>query len=162
MAQLAARLLWEQEAGSSSLPTPTMNSPDMTPAERELSRARYVSLTTWRRDGRPVATPVWVVPFEGGWAFTTGGEAGKVKRLRRDARASLQVCDRRGRITEGATVYEGAAIVLDGDDAERVAAAVRDKYTIGWALLSLWERGQKILGRDDGIADRAIKVTLHC
>lgn len=133
----------------------------MSPAERELSSARYVSLTTWRRDGRPVATPVWVVPFEGGWAFTTGGESGKVKRLRRDARASLQVCDRRGRIAPGTTVHEGAAIILDGDDARRVAAVVREKYKIGWALLSLWERTQKILGRDDGIADRAIKVTLH-
>jgi hypothetical protein len=104
---------------------------------------------------------VWVVPFEGGWAFTTGGEAGKVKRLRNDARATLQVCDRRGRITEGSTVHEGAAIILDGDDYARVAALVRDKYKVGWALLSLWERAQKLLGRDDGIADRAIKVTLH-
>ena len=161
MAQLAARLLWEQEAGSSSLPTPTMNSPESSPAEKELVQARYVSFTTWRRDGRPVSTPVWIVPFEGGWAFTTGGESGKVKRLRRDARATLQVCDRRGRVADGATTHEGAAIVLDGDDAERVAAAVREKYKIGWALLSLWERTQKILGRDDGIADRAIKVTLH-
>ncbi len=104
---------------------------------------------------------MWIVPFEGGWAFTTGGEAGKVKRLRRDARATLQVCDRRGRVADGATTFEGAAIVLDGDDAERVAAAVRQKYKIGWTLLSLWERTQKMLGRDDGIADRAIKVTLH-
>lgn len=138
-----------------------MNSSEMTPAERELTGARYVSFTTWRRDGRAVATPVWIVPFEGGWAFTTGGEAGKVKRLRRDARATLQVCDRRGRVAEGATVYEGAAIVLDGDDAERVADAVRNKYKIGWALLSGWTRLQTLLGRDDGIADRAIKVTLH-
>ncbi|MEY2965996.1 MAG: hypothetical protein RLY50_46, partial [Actinomycetota bacterium] len=36
-----------------------------------------------------------------------------------------------------------------------------DKYKVGWALLSVWERAQKLLGRDDGIADRAIKVTLH-
>lgn len=129
--------------------------------EQELAAARYVSLTTFRRDGTAVATPVWVVPFEGGWAFTTGGEAGKVKRLRRDARATLEVCDRRGRVAAGATVFEGAAIVLDGDDAGRVAAAIRDKYKIGWAMLTAWVRVQKVLGRDDGIADRAIKVTLH-
>ena len=133
----------------------------MTPADHELAAARYVSFTTWRRDGRAVSTPVWIVPFEGGWAFTTGGEAGKVKRLRRDARATVQACDRRGRIAEGATVFEGAAIVLEDSDAKRVEDAVRAKYKIGWALLTVWERAQKILGRDDGIADRAIKVTLH-
>ncbi|MGA0863614.1 MAG: PPOX class F420-dependent oxidoreductase [Ilumatobacteraceae bacterium] len=137
-----------------------MSSHDKT-SHDDLSGARYVSFTTFRRDGSPVSTPVWVVPFEGGWAFTTGGEAGKVKRLRNDARATLQVCDRRGRVADGTTVHEGAAIILHGDDYERVAALVRDKYKVGWALLSVWERAQKLLGRDDGIADRAIKVTLH-
>ena len=71
----------------------------------------------------------------------------------------------RGRFTvqlaDGTSVYEGAAIVLNSDDTDRVAAAVRDKYKIGWALLSAWTRIQTMLGRDDGIADRAIKVTLH-
>jgi hypothetical protein len=27
--------------------------------------SRYIALTTYRRDGRPVTTPVWAVPLEG-------------------------------------------------------------------------------------------------
>ena len=59
------------------------------------------------------------------------------------------------------TPQEGAAIILEGDDTARVSRAVSTKYKIGWALLSTWTRLQQMLGRDDGIADRAIKVTLH-
>lgn len=61
-----------------------------------LAASRYVSLTTFRKDGTPVATPVWVVALEGElWVWTNPG-AGKVKRLRRSARAAIAPCRMRG------------------------------------------------------------------
>ena len=68
----------------------------------DLDTAKYVSFVTYKKDGTPVATPVWVVPFEGGYAFTTDPDAYKVKRLRNDARATLTVCDMRGKIAPNA------------------------------------------------------------
>ena len=63
---------------------------------------RYLSLETYRRDGRGVATPLWFVAAPGGeptlYVYTLSG-SGKVKRLRRSSEARIAPCDARGRIT---------------------------------------------------------------
>ena len=35
---------------------------------------KYVSFVSSKKDGTPAATAVWLVPFEGGYAFTTDAE----------------------------------------------------------------------------------------
>jgi PPOX class probable F420-dependent enzyme len=63
-----------------------------------LENEKDVLLTTFRRDGRAVSTPVWLVPMsDGEFGFSTGGNSGKAKRLRHTPRVTLQGCDRRGR-----------------------------------------------------------------
>ena len=165
MAQLVARLLWEQEAGSSSLPTPTMSSDAQSsrqprPSLEDLAQARYVSFTTFRRNGSPVATPVWIVPFDGGFAFTTEMNSGKVKRLRHDARCTVRVCDMRGRVADGATIFDGAAVVLDQTRTEQVTDLIKSKYRIGWMMLSVVETLRSLRRSRRETVDCAIKVTL--
>ena len=126
----------------------------------DLDTAKYVSFVTFKKDGSPVATPVWVVPFEGGYAFTTEPNAFKVKRLRNDARATLTVCNMRGAIAEGATVHIGAAVVLNESDAQRVDALIRKKYSIGHRMLGVMSVLKKIAGKGSTAGDAAIKVTL--
>ena len=126
----------------------------------DLDSAKYVSFVTYKKDGTPVAAPVWVVPFEGGYAFTTDPDSFKIKRLRRDARATLTVCDVRGKIKEGATVHIGAAVVLDDDDAEDVAKLIRKKYVIGTKLLGVYSLIKKLKGSGSTAGEAAIKVTL--
>ena len=127
----------------------------------DLDSAKYVSFVTYKKDGTPVATPVWVVPFEGGYAFTTEPNAYKVRRLRNDARATLTVCDMRGKISEGATTHIGSAVVLSKDDAEKVSKLIEKKYSIGTKLLGVMSFVKKILGKGSTAGDGAIKVTLH-
>ena len=93
----------------------------------DLDKAKYVSFVTYKKDGNAVAAPVWVVPFEGGYAFTTDPDAFKVKRLRNDARATLTVCDMRGKIAEGAVVHTGAAVILNEADTKRVDALIQNE-----------------------------------
>ena len=38
----------------------------------ELDDAKYIALTTFKRDGSAVITPVWVVPCETGYRVVTG------------------------------------------------------------------------------------------
>ena len=48
-----------------------------------LADARYLSLTTFRKDGTPVATPVWVVSDDGRRLLVwTGADTWKAKRIR--------------------------------------------------------------------------------
>ena len=126
----------------------------------DLDTAKYVSFVTYKKDGTPVATPVWVVPFEGGYAFTTDPDAYKVKRLRNDARATLTICDMRGKIAPDAIVYSGAALVLDEADTQRVDALIRKKYSIGYRMIGVMSVLKKIAGKGSTAGDAAIKVTV--
>lgn len=126
----------------------------------DLDSAKYVSFVTYKKDGTPVAAPVWVVPFQGGYAFTTDPDSFKIKRLRNDARATLTVCNARGKIVEGAVVHIGAAVVLDEDDAEEVARLISKKYVIGTKLLGIYSFVKKLKGSGSTAGDAAIKVTL--
>jgi uncharacterized protein len=127
----------------------------------EIDSARYVSFVSYKKDGSPVATPVWIVPFEGGYAFTSAPEAYKIRRIRNDARATLAICDMRGKVPHDAKVYLGSAVVLDPKSTQQVEDLINKKYWIGTKLLTLMSLVKKILGKGATAGDAAIKVTLH-
>jgi PPOX class probable F420-dependent enzyme len=79
----------------------------------EIVRSQYVSLTTFRRDGTPVATPVWHVVDGDELVVISEADAWKVKRIRNNDRVVVTVCDLRGRIKPGAATAEGTARLLD-------------------------------------------------
>jgi hypothetical protein len=108
-----------------------------------------------------VATPVWIVPFDGGYAFTTHVEAYKIRRIRNDARVTLSICDRRGKVPADAKVYLGSAVILDSDEAKKVEHLINKKYWIGTKLLNVFYAMKKIVGKNTSEGDAAIKVTLH-
>lgn len=126
----------------------------------EIDNARYISFLTYKRDGSPIATPVWVVPYENGYAFTTEANAYKVRRIRNDARASIAACDMRGKVAPTATWFHGAAVVLNKEQTAEVIALINKKYTIGTKLLALMDHFRKIIGKSGESGDGAIKVTL--
>ncbi|MGW6710708.1 PPOX class F420-dependent oxidoreductase [Streptomyces sp. NPDC054956] len=95
----------------------------------ELGKARYVSLTTFRKDGTPVATPVWAVADGGELYVWTRSDSWKVKRIARDGRVTVVACDVRGRVVEGAAVFEGEARLLDEAGLTRVRKLMSRKYT---------------------------------
>jgi PPOX class probable F420-dependent enzyme len=71
--------------------------------------AKFVSLTTRRRSGESVPTPVWAVVEEGDvWVVSRG--PGKVKRIANDPAVTLALCSMQGRVT-GQPVAGRAAIV---------------------------------------------------
>jgi PPOX class probable F420-dependent enzyme len=97
----------------------------------DLERARYISLTTFKRDGTPVSSPVWLAGTAGTYVFTTGDKAWKTRRLSRNSSVEVHVCDLRGRVKPNAVHYLGTGEVAISPDA--VAAAERElsaKY--GW------------------------------
>ena len=87
---------------------------------------KYVLLTTFRKNGDGVATPVWIVSLPDGTAgFTTEVDSGKVKRIRNNPSVTLQPCNLRGKVTADAEVVTATADVLLGADARPVTKAVR-------------------------------------
>ena len=100
-----------------------------------IGSARYALLTTYRRDGRAVATPLWVVRDGEAVAVWTPTGSGKIKRIRRDARVQIGPCDFQGRPT-GEQV-PGVAVLLDRDGTARIRGLLARKYGL-IARLTLW------------------------
>jgi PPOX class probable F420-dependent enzyme len=126
----------------------------------DLDGAKYVSFTSYKGDGSPRSLPVWVTPFEGGYAFTTDADAFKVKRVRHDARVTIAVSNFKGVVKSDAPIYTGAAVILSGDDAARVAFLIKKKYRVTYTLITLNNVLKRIRGKDDGSGETAIKVML--
>ncbi|MEV7464986.1 PPOX class F420-dependent oxidoreductase [Streptomyces kronopolitis] len=102
----------------------------------EVARSPYVSLVTFRRNGTPVATPVWAVAEGGELLVWTRDDSGKVKRLRNGARVTVTPCDVRGRIAEGVQSLEGTGRLLEGSAAlGRVRKAMARKYGLRFRLM---------------------------
>jgi len=101
-----------------------------------LAGEKYISLTTFKQDGTPVATPVWVVSDDGRRLLVwTGPQTWKVKRLRRDPRVIVSASDLRGR-TRGES-YEGVGRLLDIPQGSLVEPLLDRKYGVTRRLLGM-------------------------
>ena len=128
----------------------------------DLDRARYISLTTFKKDGSPVSSPVWITGAGGTYEFTTGGKAWKTLRLLRNPSVRVQVCDMRGRVEPQASTYVGMGEVASSADA--VAAAERAlaaKY--GWQFhgIKIFEGLKGRLSRKGDAHQVAIRLSLR-
>ena len=97
------------------------------------ARPSYVSLATFRRDGREVRTPVWIAGAGGRLYVYTNAKSGKVKRVRTNGRARLAACDARGKLVQPERWLDARARLLTDPAAmEPGFAALLAKY--GWQL----------------------------
>ncbi|MFG2043267.1 PPOX class F420-dependent oxidoreductase [Dactylosporangium sp. NPDC048998] len=99
----------------------------------EIGRAGYVSLTTYRKNGTGVATPVWHALHDGELFVVSNADAWKVRRIRNDARVSVTVCDVRGRVRPGAPTAAGTARLLDEAGTAAARGYVARKYFLSRA-----------------------------
>ena len=103
-----------------------------------LEGARYVRLTSYRRNGTAVHTPFGPMFRDGKVYCFTNAASGKVKRVRREPKVELAPCTRRGETT-GPSV-EGRARVLAGAEGEALAAAFQEHWLRQYGLI--WRIGR--------------------
>jgi uncharacterized protein len=115
-----------------------------------LGEPRYLLVTTFRRDGTAVPTPVWTVRDGHSLLVWSAAEAGKVKRIRNNPSVRLAPCDMRGKPT-GAEVA-GTAELLSGAESRAAQRAVTGRYGIVGRLTALGSRLRR--GADGGIGIR--------
>ena len=120
----------------------------------DLGREQFVSLTTFRRSGEGVPTPVWVAPEGTGLVVTTMAGTGKVKRIRRTSRVTLRPCSRSGAVAPGAPeVTATATVVEDPEEVRRLTRLLTTKYGLLARTFFLVERlpfrqrGQRVILR---------------
>jgi PPOX class probable F420-dependent enzyme len=92
-----------------------------------LDKEKCLSLTTFRKSGEVVVTPVWFAESKGIIYVGTGANAGKIKRIRHTERVTLAACTMSGKVT-GSEIEGIARIVSESEEISVAEAALAKKY----------------------------------
>ena len=118
---------------------------------------KYLSLESYRKDGRAVATPVWFAEETGVFYIYSLADAGKVKRIRNNPRVRMAPCDLRGKL-EGSWV-DGEALILDPSGAEHGHKLLNKKYGAVKRIGDFFSRLRK--RKRVTIAIRSVEPSIH-
>lgn len=128
----------------------------------DITRGKHMLLTTFRKSGAGVATPVWTVPVsDGRIGMWTGAGTGKYKRLRNNPHVTIQACTARGKPKPGAAILNGTAeIVQRGALFEEVQASIRAKYGCRIPIVKRISRLQGRYKRGQTFGDTVILIAI--
>ncbi|MEE4546362.1 PPOX class F420-dependent oxidoreductase [Streptomyces sp. V4-01] len=119
-----------------------------------LASGKYALITTFRRDGREVPTPVWVIRDGDALGIWTVATSGKVKRIRNRADVLVSSCDIRGNAS-GEPV-PGTAEILSVAQTRHYRGLLGRKYGMVGRLTLLGSRLRRGANGTVGI-----RITLH-
>jgi len=94
---------------------------------------KYLSVTTFRRDGTPVATPVWFVQDGARLLVETESTSGKVKRIRHNPEVLVAPCTASGRLR--GDQLPAHAEILGEEAVARTRQLAAEKYRIDRVLV---------------------------
>lgn len=106
-----------------------------------LNGQQYLSLTTYRKTGQPVATPVWFAREGDTLYIVTQAESGKVKRIRNNPQVQLAPCDVRGNL-KGPS-FPAVAHILPESAFPTADQVITRKYGLIKRLFDLFQRRSK-------------------
>jgi PPOX class probable F420-dependent enzyme len=101
---------------------------DFARALDRIGRGKYVSVTTYRRDGRAVPTPVGALVHEGVLYALTAPGTGKVKRIRNNPRVTIAPCAMNGTVPPDAPTTPGTARLLDETSTAHVQELMKQRF----------------------------------
>lgn len=102
-----------------------------------ISGQKYISLTTFRKTGVGVPTPVWFGEEDGKVYVMTRHDMGKTKRIRNNATVKVAPCTIRGKVT-GAE-FSATARILPTEEQKRARQTINRKYWMARIPL-IWSR----------------------
>lgn len=106
---------------------------DQTGELGDVRSASFICVSTVRRDGREVRTPVGPLWDGDRLFFYTPDHSGKVKRIRNNPAVRVAACTRAG-VVEGPWL-DATATIVTGPQAEAVAEQFRQKWGLSYAIL---------------------------
>jgi PPOX class probable F420-dependent enzyme len=121
---------------------------------------RYLSITTFKRDGTGIATPVWFVP-DGTRLFAfTDLHSAKIRRVRRNPHVLVASCRPWGKLRRE-PVPARAEVLTDTADLERVRELLLPRYNISYRVVMFFYRlGRRVRGEQTVADGAALAITL--
>ena len=95
---------------------------------KDFSNVEYINLVTYKKDKTPVTTPVWVADFSDSLVVTTSINAGKVKRVRNNGKATIYTTNQNGSEKLSESLDLDASLIEDVDMKKQAADTIRKKY----------------------------------
>ncbi|MFI6932091.1 PPOX class F420-dependent oxidoreductase [Streptomyces sp. NPDC050287] len=118
-------------------------------ASARLGAGKYLLLTSFRRNGTPVATPVWVVRDGDTLGVWTAADSGKVTRIRARGDVLVWPCDMRGHPT--GDQIPATAEITDAATVARYRQLIKREYGVVGRLTLLGSRLRRGLDGTVGI-----------
>jgi len=107
---------------------------------------RYLSLTSFKRDGTGVATPLWFVRDGSRLLALTDLHSAKVRRIRRDPRVLVAPCGPSGKL-RGEAVPAHVEVLTAIPDLERTQKLLMQRYKLSYRVIGLIYRiGRRFRG----------------
>ncbi len=124
-------------------------------------RGRYLSVTSFKRDGTGVATPLWFVSDGRRLFALTDLHSAKVRRIRRNPRVLIASCRPDGKL-RGEAVSAHVDVLTATPDLERVQTLLIKRYKVSYRIVMLLYRLVRRLRGQRSIADgAALAITVE-
>ena len=107
------------------------------PIPREIQRQKYISLSTFRKSGAAVPTPVWFGEQDDKLYVKTRSDSGKYKRIRNNPQVRIAPCTIRGKIT--GPDFSARARILPSEDWTLARRSIEKKYWLT-RISFLWNK----------------------
>jgi uncharacterized protein len=107
---------------------------------QEIRGQKYISLTTFRKNGSPVQTPVWFGEKDEKLYIVTRNDSGKYKRVRNNPQVRIAPCTVRGKIT--GPEFAATARILPPEGWPEARKTVGRKYWL--SRLNIFSRHKNV------------------
>jgi PPOX class probable F420-dependent enzyme len=102
---------------------------------RRLGAEPFIDLVSFRADGSPAHTPVWVSGDGERLFVSTFGDSWKIRRIRANPLVAVAACDGPGTLLPGESYVAGRAEILDRSEFRPGVRAHRAKYGRHFSLM---------------------------
>ncbi len=122
---------------------------------------RYLSITSFKRDGTGIATPVWFV-IDGNRLFAlTDLHSAKIRRIRRNPLVLVASCRPDGK-PRREPVAAHVEVLTETADLERVRKLLAEHYKMSYRVVMLFYRlGRRLRGKQSVADGAALAITLE-
>jgi PPOX class probable F420-dependent enzyme len=123
---------------------------------------RYLSVTSFKRDGTGVATPVWFVSDGARLFALTDLHSAKVRRMRRNPHVQIASCRADGKL-RAEPVPARVEVLTTTPELKRVQRLLIEHYKISYRLVMLIYRlGRRLRGQRSVADGAALAITPVC
>ena len=121
---------------------------------------RYLSITSFKRDGTGVATPVWFVSDGTRLFALTHLNSAKIRRLRHTPRVLVAPCWVNGKLRREPMAAH-AEVLTEDSDLERIQKLLLERYKISYRVVMLFYRlGRRLRGQPSVADGAALAITV--